>query len=120
MPLPLAAALAFHEAYRSADRILPRPEYDDALNLTAAALSRLISIYTIDERTRTPVVARLNLRSGKFRDGAAVYEHRMGNAMTSLLVRREQLLPAVEIIKSTGIPFRSEGDARPLSRPSER
>lgn len=111
VPLPLAAALAFHEAHGGAHAAVPQPEYEDALDLVAAALSRLVTIYTIDERTKLPVSAQLNLGTGRFRYGATVYEHGNGKAVTSLVVRREQLPAAMEVIKATGIPFQFDSAA---------
>lgn len=111
VPLALAAALAFHEAHPGPAGVVPQPDYDDALNLTAAALSRLVAIYAIDERTCRPVAHSLNLAIGKFRDGAAVYEGEHGRRVTSLLVRREHLPSAMALIKSAGIPFHFPFDA---------
>jgi hypothetical protein len=109
VPLPLAAAMAFHEAHPAPAAVVPQLEYDDALNLTAAALSRLVAIYRIDERTRRPVEHSLNLTAGRFRDGAAAYESKNGRRMTSLLVLREHLPTAMALIKATGIPFHFDG-----------
>lgn len=109
VPLPLAAALALHEAHGGAADVVAELEYEDALNLAAAALSRLVSIYTIDERTRLPVPAMLNLATGRFRAGASVYERRNGRPMTSLVVLREHVPAAMDMIKATGIPFRFRG-----------
>jgi hypothetical protein len=108
VPLSLAAALAFHEAHGSAT-VVPQREYEDGLNLAAAALSRLVTIYAIDERTRTPVSARCDLGTGRFRHGASTYEHADGTTMTPLVVPRDHLATAVELIRSTGIPFQLAG-----------
>lgn len=113
VPLPLAAAWAFHEAHDALPAAMPRLEYEDALDLIAAALSRLVALYTIDERTQEPVPARFNLATGRFRGGATVYERKYGGrTMSSLVVQREQLPAALQVIKATGIPFHFEPPAR--------
>lgn len=109
VPLPLAAALAFHEVHGGAASIVARVEYEDGLDLAAAALSRLVTIYAIDEGTRNPVPARFDLGAGRFRHGATTYERADGTTMTPLLVQREHLAPAMELIRSTGIPFQLAG-----------
>lgn len=108
VPLPLAAALAFHEAHGS-PTVVPLLEYEDGLDLAAAALSRLVPIYAIDEGTRLPVPGHFNLGAGKFRHGATTYELADGTAMTPLVVPRDPLATAVELIRSTGIPFELAG-----------
>ena len=108
-PLHLAAALAFHEAHGGVDAVVPRLDYDDALNLAAAALSRLLTLYTLDEQTRRPVPVRLSLANGRFRQGAVVYEQRESSrTVTSLVVHREQLPAAIAVIRATGLPLHFE------------
>jgi hypothetical protein len=108
VPLPLAAALAFHEAHGSAT-VVPQVEYEDGLDMAAAALSRLVTIYAIDECTRLPVSAHFDLGTGKFRHGATTYELTDGTTMTPLLVARDHLETAVDLIRATGIPFQLAG-----------
>lgn len=115
VPLSLAAALAFHESYGGPDAIMQRLDYDDALDLIAAALSRLVTIYKVDESTRSPVSVQLNLGSGKFRHGATVYEYRNGRALGSLMVQRAHVPAAVELIKAVGIPFQIGSGASALT-----
>jgi hypothetical protein len=46
--LPVAAAMAFHAAQGSSAKAIASPQdHDDALNIAASALSRLLSIYTV-------------------------------------------------------------------------
>lgn len=106
VPLKLAAAWTFHEAYGAARDVMPHSQYDDALDLIAAALSRLVPIYSCDKRTGRPVSLRLNLATGRFRNGATAYESKHGRkARTALMVRREHLPAATDLIRATGIPF---------------
>lgn len=108
VPLSLAAALAFHEAHGSVTAV-PEREYEDGLDLAAAALSRLVTIYALDDSTRQPVPGHFDLGAGKFRHGATVYELADGGTMTPLVVQREHLETAVALIRSTGIPFQLAG-----------
>src|SRR5690606_33143432 len=73
VPLALAAALAFHEARDQHSALMPRAEYEDALNLTAAALSRALTIYAVNRHSGIPVPARFDLGAGRFRCGASAY-----------------------------------------------
>lgn len=120
VPLSLAATLAFHEAHDGAGASMPEPEYDNALDLAAAALSRLLTVYTIDQHTRRPVSAPVSLATGRFRYGATVYEHSNGRATTSLMVQREEVAAAMEVIKATGIPFQFDSDIPAGLTPSRR
>jgi hypothetical protein len=73
----------------------------------AAALSRLITVFRIDEQTRLPVPVRLDLGAGRFRNGASMYEHhRAGAALHPLLVLRAELPAALDRVKAVGIPFK--------------
>jgi hypothetical protein len=47
VPLAVAAAIAFHQVQGNTRAIVSRQDYDDALNLAAAALSRLIPLYAV-------------------------------------------------------------------------
>lgn len=112
VPLPLAAALAFHAGQEGANAQLPARDYDAALNVAAAALSRLLAVYAIGENPQLPVVIEVDLGSGRFRDGGALYERRLGSRITSLVVARAQLAPALEFIRAAGLPFLLPGTDR--------
>jgi hypothetical protein len=47
LPLHVAAAITFHQAYGAKNAVISRSDYDDALNIAAAALSRLMHVYTL-------------------------------------------------------------------------
>lgn len=107
VPLALAAALAFHETYDRGRDCITRRDYEDGLDLMAAALSRLITVFRIDEQTRLPVPVRLDLGAGRFRNGASTYEnHRARTALHPLLVLRAELPAAVDRVKGIGVPFK--------------
>jgi hypothetical protein len=107
VPLALAAALAFHETYDRGRESMALRDYEDALDLMAAALSRLITVFRIDEHTRLPVPVRLDLGAGRFRNGASMYEQPRGRtALNPLVVLRAELPAAVDRVKAVGVPFK--------------
>jgi len=63
VPLPVAAAIAFHQAHGSSKAIVSRDDYDDALNLAGAALSRLVTIYVLRDARRAAFRSRATLRA---------------------------------------------------------
>jgi len=103
VPLPLAAALTLHEVQDDKELLVPQPEYEGALNLVAAALSRFLPIYVIDGRAKDPVPVQLSLAAGRFRDGATRYERNGGQALRSLVVSREDVPAAMEAVKAAHI-----------------
>ena len=105
VPLSLAAALAFHEAHRAGQAFITEPDYDDALNMAAAALSCVVHIYAIHPRTAQPVTVDLSLRSGRFADRGSAYRRYNGQSVTSLVVRREHISSVMGMISAAGIPF---------------
>ena len=103
VPLPLAAALAFHAGQECANGLLPERNYEVALNLAAAWLSRRVAVYVIGD---SKLLAVLDITpGGRFRDGGTVFEHRAGGCITSLCVTRTELAPAVEYIRRAGPPM---------------
>ena len=104
--LAVAAAMAFHEAQgRSTGAIRSRGDHDDALNIAASALSRLLTIYTIDEATRGRVAVKLDVLAGRFVRGATEFRRSNGSIVGSMSVRRGDLTSALSLIKRVGIPF---------------
>jgi hypothetical protein len=109
IPLSLAAALAFRRARGNDDGLDAGGVSDDVLDVTAAALSRLVAIYAIDSQTGQPVRVEVDLGAGRFSEGATVYRRRNGNAVKPLFVQREQLVGAMELLKTTGIRLYFDG-----------
>ena len=58
VPLSVASATAFHQAHGNTRAIVSRDDYDDALNIAAAARTRRIPLYTVhnprDGRVEVP------------------------------------------------------------------
>jgi hypothetical protein len=106
VPLPVAAAITFHQVHRNTKAIISRDDYDDALNIAAVALSRLITLFClVDPREgRTPVVA--DLTKQHFARGATELRCHDGQpTVRDLSVKRSDMLSAISLIKRIGLPF---------------
>lgn len=122
LPLSLAAAWALHRVHRHEQLVVPRVEYDSVLNLIAAGLSRLLKIYTLDERS-LPVPVEVPLAAGRFHDGATRFERSNGHTLAPLVVRRDDLPRAVRTMATARLPVQfsdalaPDGKGRPGRRP---
>jgi hypothetical protein len=117
VPLPVAAATTFHQVHGNTNAIIGREDYDDALNIAAAALSRLVPIYTVlDPRDgRTPLTP--DLTQQYFARGATELRSRDAAApLRELSIRRSDMLSAISLIKRTGLPFSFAVTATPLHK----
>jgi len=103
-PLPAAAAITFHQVHRNATAIVSRRDYDDALSIAAAALSRLISIYTLRDPREGRVVVAVDLATARFALGATQLRSSK-ETIDELWVSRGEMLSAMSLIKRTGLPF---------------
>jgi hypothetical protein len=104
LSLPVAAAIAFHQAHGNTRAIVSRQDYDDALNLAAAALSRLLTIYVQSDPRVGRVPLPVDLTKSQFTRGAT--ELRSGpESVRELWVSRSELVSALSLIKRTGLPF---------------
>lgn len=104
VPLSLAAALAFHAGQECASGLLPERDYELALNLAAAWLSRRVAVYVIGDSKKQLAVLDIS-PGGRFRDGGSVFQHRPGGCITSLGVTRTELAPLVEFIRRARWPM---------------
>ena len=104
--LPVAAALAFHQAQgRSSKAIGSREDHDDALNIAASALSRLVTIHVMDQATSARIPLKLDVGKGKFMRGATEFHGSDGVVLVGMTVRRADLASALSLIGRVGIPF---------------
>jgi hypothetical protein len=105
VPVCVAAALTFHAAHRNTRAIMTREDYEDALNMAAAALSRLIPVYRVadprDGHTEVPV----NLVTMRFARGATELRGATGEALRDLSVRHGELQSALSLVRRAGIAF---------------
>ena len=103
-PLPAAAAITFHQVHRNATAIVGRRDYDAALSIAAAALSRLISIYTLRDPREGRVAVAVDLAIARFALGASQLRGPK-ETIGELWVSRGEMLSALSLIKRTGLPF---------------
>jgi hypothetical protein len=103
-PLPVAAAITFHQVHRNATAIVSRRDYDAALSIAAAALSRLVSIYTLRDPREGRVVVAVDLATARFALGATQLR---GSKETigELWVARGEMVSALSLIRRTGLPL---------------
>jgi hypothetical protein len=100
MPLSVAAAIAFHTAQRGTKAIRSPLDYMEALNIAAAALSRLIPIYAMDKALRTRVT--FDVLHGEFSVGATEFHRHDGSIVTALSVVRGDLASALSFMREVG------------------
>ena len=106
MALSVAAAMVFHQAQgRSTAAITAPEEHDDALNIAASALSRLLPIYAMDERTHERIATRVDVLRGRFARGATEFRRSDGTVVAWMSVKRGDLTSALSLIRRVGIPF---------------
>jgi hypothetical protein len=104
--LAIAAAMAFREAQGASPRFLASfPDREDALNIAASALSRLLPVYVIDEATHARVATKVDVANGKFLHGASEFRRSDGTLVTSMSVKRDDLASVLPLIRRVGIPF---------------
>ena len=105
IPLAVAAAITFHQVQGNARAIVSRQDYDDALGIAAAALSRLVSIYTTLDPREGRVAVPVDLTKQHFVHGATELRSADGSSMRDLSVQRGEMLSAISLIKRAGLPF---------------
>ncbi len=108
MPLSLAAAFTFHQTRRDGAHLLFPEEYANALDIAAAALSRLIPIYMPDERG-VPVAVPINLASQKFCAAATKVQCADGTVLSPLDIVRQDLIPAIVAVERAKIDYVAPG-----------
>jgi len=108
LPLPVAAAIAFHQAHRNAEAVVSRSDYDDALSIAAAALSRLISIYTLRDPREGRVAVAVDLTKARFALGATQLRS-SEETIGELWVSRRELVSALSLLVRTGLAFSFAG-----------
>jgi hypothetical protein len=105
IPLAVAAAIAFHQVHGNTRTILTREDYDDALNIAATAISRLIAVYAVKDPRDGRVPLAIDLTKARFTRGATELQWSAGGAMRGLTVVRGDFTSALSLIKRTGLPF---------------
>ncbi|MGE5639586.1 MAG: hypothetical protein ACM30H_05780 [Clostridia bacterium] len=104
--LPVAAAIAFHQAHHATRTIVSRHDYDEALNMAASALSRLIPIYRLAGPALGREVVAVDLVRQRFARGATRLRSADGSETSDeLSVMRGNLQLALDEIRRVGVPF---------------
>lgn len=106
LALPAAALLAFRHAQGDgASGTVSAQDHEDALNIAASALSRLLAIYAADPAGEARVPFKLDVRQGRFTGGATEFRRHDGAVITAMAVKRADLDSALSLIGRAGIPF---------------
>jgi hypothetical protein len=108
LPLSVAAAITFHQAHGNTRAIVSLSDYQDALSIAAAALSRLITIYTLRDPRQGRVAIAVDLTKAQFTRGATQLRSKE-ETIGELWVARRELVSALSLIKRTGLPFSFAG-----------
>jgi hypothetical protein len=102
--LSVAAAITFHQTRRGDDVPQSWNEYARALDIAAAALSRLVTIYTVNEQGQ-PVPAAIDVARERFRGGASEVLRGDGTVLAPLDIVRGDLPPALQQMGHTRIEY---------------
>lgn len=105
LELSVAAAMVLYEAGHPRVETESSPDFNEKLNIAAAALARLITIYAVDEISHARMPIAPDRVAGKFIEGAAAFRHHAGYVVRSLGVRRSDLASALSLIRRIGVPF---------------
>ena len=107
VPLPVAAAGAMHLVCRNTHDLIARSAYDDALNIAAVAISRLVPVFALtDPRQVEEVeVLAIDVNRERFANGATELRRMDGRKITRLFIRRSDMLSALAFIRRTGNLF---------------
>ena len=105
VPLSVAAAITFHQVHGNTRAIVTRQDYDDALGIAAAALSRLVPIYTLDNPSQGRMPVTVDLTRQHFALGATQLHAMDGTKLGNLSLQRGEMLSAISLIRRAGLPF---------------
>ena len=103
--MAVAAAKTLHQVRSSAKVFVHREDYDDALNIAACALSRLMPIYRLGVDGQRVKLAAASLRTARFERGATRLRSANGRLIEDLSVKRSDAILAIPLIMSAGLPF---------------
>jgi hypothetical protein len=105
VPLPVAAAMTFHQVHGNTRAIVSRDDYDDALNIAAVALSRLVPLYVIGDPRDGHTPLSPDFTRQHFARGATELRCADAPPVRDMSIKRSDLLSAVSLIKRAGLPF---------------
>ena len=105
VPLPVAAAGAMHLVCRNTHDLIARSAYDDALNIAAVAISRLVPVFALTDPRQVEEVLGIDVNRERFANGATELRRLDGRKITRLFIRRSDMLSALAFIRRTGNLF---------------
>jgi hypothetical protein len=103
VPLAAAAASTMLRSHRDSQDAVSRHDYDRALDIMAAAISRLVPIYSLQDPRDGYVVLPVDLTLDRFSHGATEVRSAGGRTASQLSVRRSDMLSASSLILRTGL-----------------
>lgn len=103
--LDVAAAMAFHRLHGNTRAIATPRDYDEALNMVAGALSRLIPIYGMGDAREGRKALAVDLTKQAFVRGATRLRLPDGTLLAGLTVLRAELASAMSQLGKTGLPL---------------
>jgi hypothetical protein len=119
VPLAVAAAITFHQAHGNTKAIVSLQDYEDALGIAAAALSRLVTIYTLTDPRENRIAVTVDLVKQRFARGATELRARDGTVVRELSIQRSDLDSAISLIKRVGLPLSFVLEGAPAAQAAE-
>ena len=113
LPLSVAAAAAFHAVHHGTKAIANRNDYNDALNIAATTLARLIPIYVVEDPRKGREAVNVDPTADSFTRGATRLRRRDGTLVSDMSVLGSDLRSAVAQLRSAGLPLFLAGAAGP-------
>jgi len=105
LPLSVAAAAAFHAVHHNTKAITNRRDYDDALNIAASTLARLIPIYVSHDPRQGRVALGIDPVADAFTRGATRLRRGDGTLVSGLSVLDADLESALAQLRKSGLPL---------------
>ena len=103
--MALAAATIFHQVRGNARPFVSRNDYDEALNIAASALSRLMPIYRLGVGGLREEIPPPDLRTERFARGATQIHCGDGSLIEDLYVQRSDAVSAIPFVMRAGLPL---------------
>lgn len=103
--LRTAAGVVFSQVYEGGRAEATSDDYERALDVIAAALSRLVTVYAGQSGAKPPVALTVDLTWQRFRNGATQLAGLNGVVLDDLLVARSSVFPAIPAIRRANLEF---------------
>jgi hypothetical protein len=105
VPLAIAASSAIHMVSRNTHDMIARGDYDDALDIAAVAISRLVPVFACAHPREGEEALAIDITRERFANGATELRRSDGQKITALFIRHSDMLSALSLIKRTGLLF---------------